>query len=468
MTTSRLTGLFLCSTAVGGVAPLYAPDGSGHGGKAAQMRGFAVLEPRTLFDAAGVATFDTGEVDATAHDAPESVDQSHHDLMLALDAPALPLVQPSLNIVFIDSAVKDIDVLVADIGPDAEIYIIAASTDGVEQIASVLQGRVGIESLSIISHGRSGTLDLGSTKLTEASIAGRHADEMAIIRAALSGDADILLYGCEFAAGSRGRDAVQALASATGADVAASEDLTGAADLGGDWAHVLAPIINTLPANYATTEDTSIALTGLSIADAAIGVSTVNVTLLIPAAAGSLTGSSAGGVVVTGSGSNQIVLTGTLASINSYLSTSAPVFKPGLNFSGTIPLTMTSSKIGAATALALPSIEVTPSEGVAAAGWTIGNETPDIISGNGPWPGGFGYVVSNVSGASPQGGNMGLFINNDNGVVGSLSRGQETHAWDRYHVPSANAATCCDLDQGHAPPAQSKHHVPSPSSPPQP
>ena len=46
---------------------------------------------------------------------------------------------------------------------------------------------------------------------------------------------DLLIYGCHFGAGTTGRLAVQALARATGADVAASDDLTGNAALGGDW-----------------------------------------------------------------------------------------------------------------------------------------------------------------------------------------------------------------------------------------
>ena len=52
---------------------------------------------------------------------------------------------------------------------------------------------------------------------------------------ALSDDADILVYGCNFAAGEKGAEAVMLLAGLTGADVAASEDLTGAARQGGDW-----------------------------------------------------------------------------------------------------------------------------------------------------------------------------------------------------------------------------------------
>jgi hypothetical protein len=53
--------------------------------------------------------------------------------------------------------------------------------------------------------------------------------------AALSADADILLYGCNVGADAAGKAFVNLLAQATGADVAASDDLTGNAALGGDW-----------------------------------------------------------------------------------------------------------------------------------------------------------------------------------------------------------------------------------------
>ena len=235
MTTTRLTGLFLCGTALDRYAPNFAPDGGGNSYRAKPKvnPAFTALEPRVLFDAAGADTFND-LVDGAAPESQDLDDAGHDALIAALEATPLDL-PATKNIVFIDSAVEDIDVLIADIGPDAEIYILNAEQDGVEQMAAILDGRSGIESISVISHGRSGTLDLGSAKLTEASIHGRHADEMAIIRGSLAADADILLYGCEFGAGTRGQTALQALADATGADVAASDDLTGAAELGGDW-----------------------------------------------------------------------------------------------------------------------------------------------------------------------------------------------------------------------------------------
>ncbi len=59
-----------------------------------------------------------------------------------------------------------------------------------------------------------------------------------------------------------------------------------------------------------------------------------------------------------------------------------------------------------------PPIGGTPSVGSAPAGWSVASMTPDIVAGNGPWPGG-GYTISNVSGTSTSGGTMGLFLNND-------------------------------------------------------
>ena len=51
----------------------------------------------------------------------------------------------------------------------------------------------------------------------------------------LSSNADLLFYGCNLAAGDDGQDLVNSLTLLTGADVAASDDVTGSAQFGGDW-----------------------------------------------------------------------------------------------------------------------------------------------------------------------------------------------------------------------------------------
>ena len=47
--------------------------------------------------------------------------------------------------------------------------------------------------------------------------------------------ADFLIYGCNYGEGETGQAAAARLAQLTGADVAASSDLTGSTALGGDW-----------------------------------------------------------------------------------------------------------------------------------------------------------------------------------------------------------------------------------------
>ena len=51
----------------------------------------------------------------------------------------------------------------------------------------------------------------------------------------LAAGADLLLYGCDVAADALGQQMTGTLAALTGADVAASTDLTGAASRGGNW-----------------------------------------------------------------------------------------------------------------------------------------------------------------------------------------------------------------------------------------
>ena len=59
--------------------------------------------------------------------------------------------------------------------------------------------------------------------------------------------------------------------------------------------------------------------------------------------------------------------------------------------------------------LDLPPINGLPTIEVAPEGWTVWNPSPDIIAGEGPWPGG-SYVAYNVEGTSPGGGEMTLLL----------------------------------------------------------
>ncbi|MDZ8078188.1 MAG: DUF4347 domain-containing protein [Nostoc sp. DcaGUA01] len=138
---------------------------------------------------------------------------------------------PNQNIVFIDRAVIDYQSLIAGIQPGTSVVILDSNKDGVEQITQALQGGT-YQSVQIISHGSAGSLQLGATQLNANNL-NSYSNQLQQWRNYLTQDADILLYGCSVA--SFDQTFVQLLSQITGADVAASDDITGSAELGGDW-----------------------------------------------------------------------------------------------------------------------------------------------------------------------------------------------------------------------------------------
>ncbi len=138
------------------------------------------------------------------------------------------------SILFIDAAVEDYSSLLADIAASTRVVMLDPREDGVLQMASVLGDYRHLDSLHIISHGAAGRLQLGNAQLSGDNLAS-YRDALAIIGNALHETGDLLLYGCNLAAGAAGQAFIGQLAELTRADVAASDDLTGNSRLGGDW-----------------------------------------------------------------------------------------------------------------------------------------------------------------------------------------------------------------------------------------
>jgi hypothetical protein len=140
----------------------------------------------------------------------------------------------SKSLVFIDSGLDDYQTLVDGALPGAEIIILDKNGNGVEQITAKLQTIAAaggtVDQVHIFSHGSSGSLQLGSATLNSDNLP-EYESQLQGWRNALSDQADIVLYGCDVAAGS-GIDFVDRLSELTGADIAASTDLTGH---GGNW-----------------------------------------------------------------------------------------------------------------------------------------------------------------------------------------------------------------------------------------
>ncbi len=153
--------------------------------------------------------------------------------MFDLDYNSSPEIIDNSNLVFIDSQIDDFSTLISGI-QDAEVIVLDSTKDGIAQITAALSQRQEISSLQIISHGHIGSLQLGITNLNINNL-DNYAAELQQWSQHLTSDADILLYGCQVAAEANGQEFIQALSEITTADIAASKDLTGSIELGGDW-----------------------------------------------------------------------------------------------------------------------------------------------------------------------------------------------------------------------------------------
>ena len=187
----------------------------------------------------------TGE-HATTHssDAPPAADASHapadqhhndptdalHDALTAT-AP-VDLAPARHEIFFVDSSLPDLNTLVASLPAHADIVYLDSNSDGVAQIANALEGRENIDAIHLITHATEGSVVVGASVLNTASIEGQYHEMLAEIGSHMSATGDVLIYGCDFAAGTDGTATVLSLAQALNADVAASTNTTG---VDGDW-----------------------------------------------------------------------------------------------------------------------------------------------------------------------------------------------------------------------------------------
>ncbi|MEG4435922.1 DUF4347 domain-containing protein [Microcoleus sp. M2_B4] len=138
------------------------------------------------------------------------------------------------NVLFLDAGVEKFDSLARGATANTEVFVLDSTRDGVEQITRILANCSDLDSLQIVSHGREAALQLGSIELCNDNLQ-TYSHSLHQWRKALSERGDILLFGCSVAAGESGEAFVRQLSWMVGADIAASDNLTGSAALGGDW-----------------------------------------------------------------------------------------------------------------------------------------------------------------------------------------------------------------------------------------
>ncbi|MDA1231980.1 MAG: DUF4347 domain-containing protein, partial [Planctomycetota bacterium] len=142
-----------------------------------------------------------------------------------------------IELIVIDSRVQDADTLLEGLlntDRDFRLLRLDANSDGLTQISGKLEQIGSVTAIHLLTHGNTGEILLGSTVLNADTLA-QHALELIAWQHNLTANADILLYGCDVAATTEGRDFVDSLHKLTGADVAASVDATGHEVFGGNW-----------------------------------------------------------------------------------------------------------------------------------------------------------------------------------------------------------------------------------------
>ncbi|MCA5931583.1 putative Ig domain-containing protein [Pectobacterium versatile] len=213
-----------------------------------------VLESRVLFDGAIAATATQAETgnssDATSSSHPAqtanhsaeaasenstSSDQNSatHDITTDVVVQAVAGETTRKEAVFIDTALTDYQTLVNSVPTGVDVFLLDSSKDGLTQMAAWAETHTGYDAIHILSHGNEGQVRLGNLTLDSATAEARSAD-LAKLGTALTQDGDLLLYGCDIAQDT-GKSFVSLLAQLTQADIAASDDLTGATAKGGDW-----------------------------------------------------------------------------------------------------------------------------------------------------------------------------------------------------------------------------------------
>ncbi|NER35145.1 MAG: DUF4347 domain-containing protein [Oscillatoria sp. SIO1A7] len=132
---------------------------------------------------------------------------------------------------------RDRQTLIAGIDISADVALLDSRSSGIEQIAKAL-GRSRetekIEALHIVCHGEDGRVQLGNETLSSENIES-YRSLLKKWNFSLSHQGKIIIYGCNVARSICGKEFVRRLSQLTGADIAASVDKTGNAELGGSW-----------------------------------------------------------------------------------------------------------------------------------------------------------------------------------------------------------------------------------------
>jgi parallel beta-helix repeat protein len=176
--------------------------------------------------------------------APALAISSHTDAVQQQSVPAPAVQTAPAQLFVVDLRIANVGQLLLGLesqqaesrakGERFDILLLEAFDDGIAKTGEALSRQGSTSVLHLIGHGSDGMMLLGNSWIDESTIRSR-AGEYSDWGQSLSDDADILLYGCDFAISETGKTIARSLADLTGADVSASIDTTSGVGQSGDW-----------------------------------------------------------------------------------------------------------------------------------------------------------------------------------------------------------------------------------------
>ena len=143
---------------------------------------------------------------------------------------------PVRELVIVDGAVAEADksVLRRALKPSVQLVELDSSIAGLLQFINALEGHKNLAAIHVVSHAQAGAILLGNSRITPETIQ-REVLAFAALKGAVREGGDLLFYGCDLAANDSGEELLDIISNNTGLDIAASNNLTGNAELQGDW-----------------------------------------------------------------------------------------------------------------------------------------------------------------------------------------------------------------------------------------
>ncbi|OUJ13570.1 DUF4347 domain-containing protein [Acetobacter okinawensis] len=138
------------------------------------------------------------------------------------------------SVVFVDSRVADWQALTASLPDTVGVVVVSPDRDGMALVSQVLSEQHELQSVNFLTYGQSGEVTLGNSTINAATVMASSAQVTGWGDSLASGG-QILFWGCDVGQGVDGKALVDDLHTLTGADIGASTDKTGMAQLGGDW-----------------------------------------------------------------------------------------------------------------------------------------------------------------------------------------------------------------------------------------